>query len=79
MQDTDEALFLFDSELADYLKIIYKKSVALLSVNRFLANPNLPVGDKRSLLAEEDAELLTWFTDQVETARELFYNYISLG
>ncbi|MFM2433082.1 MAG: hypothetical protein RLZZ511_4296 [Cyanobacteriota bacterium] len=76
--DTDEAIFLFDREVADYLQEIYQKAVSLYAVNNRLANPNLPVGNERNELAEQDYQLLTWFMQQIDVYRDIFYKHISL-
>jgi len=78
VQATDEALFVFDREISDHLMLIYKKSIALNTVNKFLADPSLPIGDRRNKLADNDAELLSWFTDQIDEVRAMFYKHISL-
>ncbi len=77
-RDTDEAIFLFDRELADYLREIYKKAVLLHYTHERLVDQRLPVGEERSKLAEEDRKLLTWFSEQYEIAREQFYKHIAL-
>lgn len=58
-RDTDEAIFLFDRELADYLREIYKKAVSLYYIHERLMDQRLPVGEERSKLAEENERLLT--------------------
>ena len=78
-RDTDEAIFLFDRDLADYLREIYKKAVSLRYTNERLADQRLPVGEERSKLAEEDENLLNWFSEQHEIARKQFYKHIALG
>jgi hypothetical protein len=78
-RDTDEAIFLFDRELADYIREIYKKAVSLHYTHERRMDQRLPVGEARSQLAEEDGKLLTWFSEQYEIARELFYKHIALG
>lgn len=78
-RDTDEAIFLFDRDLADYLREIYKKAVSLRYTNERLADQRLPVGEERSKLAGEDENLLNWFSEQHEIARKQFYKHIALG
>jgi hypothetical protein len=76
--DTDEAIFMFDREVSDYLQTLYKNAAKLYSTNKRLANSNLPIGEARSKLEEENSELLIWFTEQIEIVRNLFYKYIYL-
>lgn len=77
-QNTDEALFLFDKRVADYLQELYKKAVKLYLSNRRISSSLLPIGEERSKLSEENSDLLMWFTEQLEVVRNLFYEYISL-
>jgi hypothetical protein len=44
-----------------------------------LAQENLPVGEERSRLSHEDGELLKWFDDQFDVAREKFAKHMSLA
>ena len=77
-RDTDEVIFLFDRDLAEYLRVLYKKAVRLRYTNQRLEDRGLPVGEETSDLSEENAELPTWFYDQFEIAREKFYKHIAL-
>ena|SRR4028119_169601 len=79
VQDTDEAIFLFDKELTDYLRQIYRKAFRLYYANRLLNAPFMPIEADRNKLADEHAELLKWFGDQFEIMREVFSKYIALG
>jgi hypothetical protein len=76
--ETDEALFLFDKELSDYLRELYRKGVRLYSINKRLKNRRLSFGEERNQLADEDCELLEWFVQQLEVMRIVFYKHISL-
>lgn len=77
-RETDEAIFLFDLDLAEYLREIYKKAVRLRYIDKRLADQRLPVGDERSRLDDEEADLLNWLSDQFEVSRGHFYKYIAL-
>jgi hypothetical protein len=50
-----------------HLKILEKK----------LKEGNLPVVDERTKFVNEEEELIKWFSDQIETAKELFSKYLS--
>lgn len=78
-RDTDEVIFLFDSELSAYLQNLYQEANRLSYTHERLINQSLPIGEERSKLAEENAELLIWFSNQFEVTREMFYKHISLG
>jgi len=76
--ETDEALFLFDQEVEAYLKTIRLNATKLYANNRMLHDQNLPVGNRRTMLAQEGLELGLWFSDQYEVIKALFYQYVSL-
>jgi hypothetical protein len=59
--------------------MLNKKAARLYATHERLENQYLPVGDERSKLAEENAELIIWFTAQFEIMREHFYKHIALG
>lgn len=77
-RDTDEALFLFDEEVATYLRELQSQAVNLYTTGKLLASSNLPVGDKRTELTQTEHDLLLWFVDQPQIMRDLFYKYIAL-
>lgn len=77
--ETDEAIFLFDSDLSTYLRKLYRGASRLKYTHDRLDDQRLPVGEKRSRLAEENAKLLTWFSEQFEVSRRMFYKHIALG
>lgn len=81
LQKTRESGFLFGSDITDHLDIIYKKWVDLRYQNTMLdTGPSgLPVGEKRTQLAHENAELLKWFSAQFEVARKKFSSYMRLS
>src|SRR5260370_38544133 len=71
--DKDEALFLFDDRIADYLAQISKRPVRLHAVAAMLArasNGPLPL---------ENTELGDWFSSQFEETRTSFSPFLKLG
>lgn len=77
-RDTDEALFIFNKEVAAYLLELQTQAIKLYTTGKLLDNPNLPVGDRRTELAQTDHDLLIWFMTQPQIMRDLFYKYIAL-
>ena len=72
---TDEAVFLFDDEIAEYLRQLYRQGVRLHTVSVMLEPP-----EKRTPeLVREDADLLLWFTEQFDVARGTFVPYLRLA
>jgi hypothetical protein len=81
LQKTRESYFLFGRDIADYLELLYKKSVDLQYQNSMLHEPgaSLPIGEERSRLAHEKAELSKWFSAQSVVARDRFSKYMRLA
>jgi len=74
--DTDEALFLFDETIAQYLSLFYKSAIRLHTIGKLLERPaEQDVG----ALAAEDAHLLNWFSDQFEEMRMRFLPFLRLA
>ena len=73
--DTDEMLFLFDETLAQYLSLLYKKAIRFRTTGRLLRQPGQDLG----ALAQEDAELLIWFSEQFEVIRTRFAPFLRLA
>jgi hypothetical protein len=78
--ETKSSYFLFgkSKEVSQYLDSVYRKAVKLRAVNERLNQQSLPIGDERSRLAQEDADLLEWFSDQYDAARKMFGKYLDL-
>lgn len=80
LQKTRESYFLFGRDICEYLDTLYKRSLKLQYCHTMLHGhiSNLPVGDERTRLAGEQSELLMWFTNQFEIARDRFDRQMSL-
>jgi hypothetical protein len=79
---TDEVIFLFDADISDYIQEIYQKAVKLYSTDKQLSgsrssSSRLPVGEERSKISKENADLLMWLTNQFDVLRRRLYNHIS--
>ena len=75
MTHTSESVFLFDDDITNYINELFIKSCDLRTVAKKL-NPNLPPGEERNRLAEEEANLLQWFSDQLKTSQQKFTKYL---
>jgi hypothetical protein len=74
--DTNERDFLFDEEIPIYINGLRKKAIRLQYLERMLDDSSLPVGDRRTKLAEEQCDLLTWFDSQFEVSKNIFKKYL---
>lgn len=71
-RDTDEAVFLFDDSLADYLASLYKRAMHLRAIGLILQAPERHT----PALIVEQSNLGLWFTDQFEVVRQLFAPFL---
>jgi hypothetical protein len=63
--ETQEAALFYDDATAKRIETIRHKAIRLRHVVRRLNDVTLPPGEERGALAEEDAELLFWFEQQL--------------
>jgi len=77
-RDTGKSVFLFDKALDDYLGEIRGKAVALHITVCKLADETLPIGEERTRLAAERADLSNWFVDQFNVLIEKFKPTLAL-
>lgn len=75
--DTDEALFLFDDGLADYLEDMFKRALRLHTVN--LLRSGKDALENFEKLKKEQMDLWLWFTSQYEEIRFRFSPFLRLG
>jgi hypothetical protein len=71
--DTDEAQFLFDDLIANYLADISKLAVRLHAVAAMLARAST------GPLAQENTEIVDWFSKQFQEAKTRFAPFLQLG
>lgn len=70
----DEALFLFDDDIADYLTDLYKRGLRLQALSLMIQAPE----QRTSELIQEHTDLALWFTGQFEEARRRFTPFLRL-
>jgi len=76
LRATSEKEFLFSSDLCEYLDEIYRKSVKAYTLHKQLED--VPVGDRRTRLVNQESELLGWILEQPAVLREKFKPYLSV-
>jgi hypothetical protein len=79
--DTDEALFLFDSALAEYLETLFKKALRLHTVGllRERIQTNADEAENFAALVQEETGLAEWFPEQPEEIRARFAPFLRLA
>src|SRR5438309_4518635 len=78
---TAEAEFLFGDDIRKHIEELYKKGMNLASLHEKMypssGEPGLPVGPKRSKVAEEHSKLILWFLqDAIAETRKMFRKYL---
>ncbi len=75
--ETDEALFLFDQNLSEYLSELYRRAAQLAGLTSILKNE--PVGDRRNRHVDQQMELVLWFNDQFSQLRSVMAPFLTFG
>lgn len=75
MIETRDSSVFFDDDISDYINILYKKAIRLQLCGKKLNQ--LPVGDERNKFADEDYEIVTFFSEQSSICKKKFSKYLS--
>lgn len=75
-EETQDAFFLFSERVEKYIDGLRSKGARLKYLNERLSDQSLPVGEERSKLSKEDAELNTWFGNQLMESKKVFKKYL---
>jgi hypothetical protein len=78
VRGTADSDFLFQEEIPQYIREVYLNAVRLRTNCIQLREGNIPVGEERTRLAHEDAELLNWFDEQSKVTRTKFKKYLTV-
>jgi hypothetical protein len=71
----EEAKFLFNEDITDYLDEIYRHAVSLHNTAK--TSERLPVRSERSRLVDENAKTLAWLLDQLPELTVRFSPYLT--
>lgn len=74
--ETQDAFFLFDRHVDEYIDTLREKGARLKCLRDRLSDQSLAVGDERSTLSAESAELSIWFGNQVLDSKRAFKKYL---
>jgi hypothetical protein len=79
--DTDEALFLFDKGMAEYLETLFKNALRLHTIGllreRMLTHPDEP--DNYFGVLQEETGIAAWFAEQPDEIRARFAPFLRLS
>ena len=78
IQETKASYFLFGEEIYNYIDEVYKRAIRLRATNQILNGQRPLTPEERTRMIDQDQELLIWFTQQAEEARQMFSNYLRL-
>lgn len=76
-RDTEDALFLYDEKISDYLAVLFKRALRLHTVAYLIAPPR--VTDDFRQLVNEELELAVWFSEQIGVIRAMFAPFLRLS
>ncbi len=76
---TDEALFLLGPEVSEHLREVYSKGVRLYYTSGRIRNERLSPKDDYSEVVRENADVLNWFSQHLDTGRAVFARVLLLG
>jgi hypothetical protein len=74
-RDTDEALFLFDDALSEYLRELYRRAVQLRATYSMRQEPDHKTAD----LSKQWSEAMLWFSEQFDEVRRRFAPYLRVS
>lgn len=77
--ETNESIFLLDNDICEYLDLIYNKGCEIRLCNTALDDRNLPIGEDRNKLAEEQYNLSIWFSEQYKLSNKKFDKYLHIN
>jgi hypothetical protein len=72
--ETQDAVFLFDDDIINFLKEIDSKALEFWSSHKSLEG--VPCGEERTKLCQKESELLSWLTKQLPKLKEVFSPYL---
>lgn len=73
-RDRQDAVFLFDQKIVDYLDVLYRKALTL-QTTREEYKP-LPVGTERKKLVKEESKVLRELLDELPKLKDVFSPYL---
>ena len=77
-EQTHDVFFLFDESVDRYIAELRSNGARLIYLNSCLSDQALGIGEERSRLAEESAQIHTWFGAQLEQAKQVFKRFLRI-
>jgi hypothetical protein len=72
---TQDAVLLFDEEIAAYIDEIYTRGVKLMSTGEAMKGTALPIGEERDAITVENTRQTIWLADQIALVGKKFERY----
>jgi len=76
-RDTQDAIFLFDDEITEYLRSIDHKALDMRTKAK--QYEDMPAGEERSRLCEEESKLLKELIDELPFLKDVFAPYLKFS
>ena len=80
--EASEAVFLFDSEVQDYIDLLRSKAIEMHKLYEQLYSSSgrtvMSVGEERSKVVDQNTELVNWFGDQLSESKRLFRKHMAI-
>jgi hypothetical protein len=74
-----DALFLFDEELDQYLRHVYRQAIRLRGLQTRMKRPERYNNEQWSKTVDDETELILWFDKQLEEGRSKFNQYLNIS
>lgn len=78
--ETNEASFLFGSDVCDYLALVRNKAAEIGQLSSQIeALMKYPVNEERTKLVNQKVELIKWFYEQLPISKAKFAKYLAIA
>jgi hypothetical protein len=77
IRETADSYFIFKTDIAEYIRVLYDKGIDLSTINLELSDPTMERGE-RKLKSKERSDMLKWFGQQYDITSDKFRKYLAL-
>ncbi|MEW6076564.1 MAG: hypothetical protein AB1724_02000 [Thermodesulfobacteriota bacterium] len=78
LREIQDALFLFDEDLDQYLLHVYRQAVRLRGLQGRMEQPERYNNEQWSKIVDDETDLILWFDKQLEEGRNRFNRYLNI-
>jgi len=77
--NTNDSLFLFNDEIDTFIRKVDRKAVELVYCQRKMEKPDRYDQYEWGKIVDQEADILTWFTDVFTNGRQTFYTFLKIA